>query len=60
MLTKENIISTINSLSEPLVLDDILDKILLLEKIDKGMQQSENGQVISDDELDKKLEAWLV
>jgi predicted transcriptional regulator len=60
MLTKENIITTINNLPEPLAIDDILDKILLLEKIDKGMEQSENGQVISDDDLSQKLDAWLV
>lgn len=55
MLTKENIISTINNLEEPIELDDILDKILLLEKIEKGIEQSENGQVISDDDLDKLI-----
>ena len=60
MLTKENIISTINNLDEPIQLDDVLDKILLLEKIEKGIEQSEKGQVISDDELDKRLEKWLV
>ena len=60
MLTKENIISTINNLEEPIKIDDILDKILLLEKIEKGMEQSEKGQVISDDDLDKRLEKWLV
>ncbi len=60
MLTKENIISTINNLEEPIELDDILDKILLLEKIEKGMEQSERGQVISDEDLDKRLETWLV
>ena len=60
MLTKENIISTINNLDEPIELDDVLDKILLLEKIEKGMEQSEKGQVISDEDLDKRLETWLV
>lgn len=60
MLTKENIISTINKLDEPIQLDDVLDKILLLEKIEIGIEQSEKGQVISDDELDKRLDKWLV
>lgn len=60
MLTKENIISTINNLQEPITLDDILDKILLLEKIEKGIEQSENGQVISDDDLDNRVQLWLV
>ena len=60
MPTKENIITTINNLSEPITIDDILDKILLLEKIEKGMEQSENGQVIDDDDLDSRLDSWHI
>jgi len=56
MLTKENVISTINNLQEPITLDDILDKILLLDKIEKGLEQSDNGQVISDEVLDKRVQ----
>jgi len=59
MLTKENIISTISKLPEPIVLDDILEKIILLDKIEKGIEQSESGQVIADDVLDSKFESWL-
>lgn len=47
-------------MSEPIEVDDILDKILLLEKIDKGIEESENGMVISDEALDKRIESWLV
>jgi hypothetical protein len=60
MLTKENVISKINNLQEPITLDDILDKILLLDKIEKGLEQSDNGQVISDEVLDKRVQLWLV
>jgi len=60
MLTKEKIISTINNLDEPIEVDDILDRILLLEKIEKGLEQSENGLVISEDELEKRMESWFV
>ena len=60
MLTKEKIISTINNLQEPITFDDVLDKVMLLEKIQKGIEQSKTGHVISDDDLDKRIEAWLV
>jgi len=60
MLTKENIISTINELNDPISFDDILDKMFLLEKIEKGIEQSEKGLVISDAELDKRIEVWSI
>jgi hypothetical protein len=60
MLTKENIIATINGLDEPFVLDDVLEKIILLEKIEIGLDQSLNEQIISDDEMGNRIESWLV
>ena len=33
--------------------------MILLDKIERGMQQADNNQVISDEELDKKIEEWL-
>ncbi|MBM2816662.1 MAG: hypothetical protein HW421_3424 [Ignavibacteria bacterium] len=52
MITKEKIISGINSLQDPISIDDVLDKILLLEKIEIGLEQSAKGIVIPDNELD--------
>lgn len=60
MLTKENIITTINALKEPIILDDVLERIFLLEKIGNGIEQSKNDQIISDEEFDKRIELWLV
>jgi len=40
--------------------DDILDQIMLVEKIEKGIDQSNKNQVVPDDELDKRLGTWLV
>jgi len=34
--------------------------MILLDKIERGMQQADNNQVISDEELDKKIEEWAV
>jgi hypothetical protein len=60
MITKEKVISGIKNLPDPVTIDDILDEIILLEKIEKGLEQSEKGQIISDDELDNRLNKWQV
>ena len=60
MLTKENIISTVNDLVEPIFLDDILERIILIDKIQTGLEQSKNGQIISEVELDTRIESWFV
>jgi hypothetical protein len=60
MITKEKIINGINNLPDPITIDDILDEIILLEKIEKGLDQSEKDQIISDNDLDKRIDKWQV
>lgn len=60
MLTKEAIITTINGLEEPIKIDDVLERIFLLEKIETGLEQSIKDQVITDEEIEREIESWLV
>jgi predicted transcriptional regulator len=59
MLTKEKIISGIQKLPDSVTVDEILDQILLLEKIEKGIDQADKGKVLTEKELDKRLSKWL-
>jgi len=59
MTTKDKIINGIQNLPDSVTIDDILDQIMLVEKIEKGIDQSNKNQVVSDDELDKRLGKWL-
>ena len=59
MLTKSKVLKTITKFPEHFSVDELVDKMILLDKIEKGMQQADNNQVISDEELDKKIEEWL-
>ena len=60
MTTKDKIISSIKNLPDSVTIDDILDQIMLVEKIDKGIQQSNNNQIVLDDDFDRRLGKWLV
>lgn len=59
MLSKSNVIKTITKFPDHFSVDDLVDKMILLDKIERGMQQADSNQVISDEELDKKIEEWL-
>jgi len=60
MTTKDRVINGIKNLPDTVDINDILDQIMLVEKIEKGIDQSNQNQVVSDDELDKRLGKWLV
>lgn len=59
MLTKEKIIEAINSMPDKIQVDDLLDRIMLLEKIETGLEQSESGKVVSTEEAKERLRKWL-
>lgn len=59
MLSKAHVIRTINKLPDQFSIDELVDKMILLDKIEKGLNQADENQVISDDDLDKKIEEWL-
>ena len=60
MNTKDKIIQGLQKLPDSVTIDDILDQIMLVEKIEKGLEQSEKNQVVHDDELDNRLRKWLI
>ena len=55
MLTKEKIKSTIDKLPENFTVEEVIDRIILLDKIQQGIEDSEQGNVISSQELKSKL-----
>jgi len=59
MLTNEKLLQTINGLPDKFSLDDVLDRIILLQKIEIGLEQSQAGQTHSTDEAKGKLKKWL-
>ena len=60
MTTKDKVISGIKNLPDNSSIDDILDQILLVEKIEKVIDQSNKDEIVPDDELEKRLVKWLV
>ncbi len=39
-------------------IDDLMDKLILLQKIQVGLEQSEKGQVYTVDEAKEMLKKW--
>jgi hypothetical protein len=59
MLTKEKLLKTVQELPENFSIDDFLDKIMLLQKIEIGLEQSRNGETLSTEEAKVRLQKWL-
>jgi len=55
MITKAKLKEQLNSFPEEFSIDDLIERLILLEKIEKGNRQSESDEVLSESEFDKEL-----
>ncbi len=59
MLTKEKIHFTIDSLPDNLTIDQVIEQLILLDKIEQGIVDANEGRVFTTDEVKEKLGKWL-
>jgi predicted transcriptional regulator len=59
MLIKNEVLKSIEELPEEFSFDDVLDRLLLLDKIETGLEQSHSGQTFTADEAKEQLSKWL-
>jgi hypothetical protein len=59
MITKTQIINTLENLPEDLSIDQVIDHLIFLEKVQKGLDDSANGRTYTKEEAREKLQKWL-
>jgi len=59
MVTKTILKQQLEKFPEEFSIDELVERLILIEKINKGIEQSKNNQVISDEQLDKEIEEWF-
>ncbi len=59
MLTKEKIQETLQALPENLELEDVIEKLILLDKIDQGIKDVNEGRTYSGVQVRDELKKWL-
>ncbi len=59
MLTKEKIKKTIDLLPDNITIDELINRIILLDKIEQGLDDVEKGNVYTTEEVENKLNKWL-
>ncbi|WP_026976696.1 hypothetical protein [Flavobacterium tegetincola] len=59
MITKEKLKKSISDFPEEFSIDDLVERLILIEKIEVGNQQSSNGEVISENKLEEEMTKWF-
>jgi len=59
MGTKQQILKVIEDLPDDASVEDAIDRLYLLYKIDKGIRQADRGELLSQDEARQRMAKWL-
>ncbi len=59
MDTKQEILKAISELPEEANLEDALERLYLLYKVDKGIKQADAGELVTQDEARRRMAKWL-
>lgn len=59
MLTKEKIKTTIDSLPDNFTIEDVIEELIVLDKIEQGLKDVKEGKVYTTEEAKQRLGKWL-
>ncbi len=59
METKQQILRAIEGLPDDASVEDALERLYLLYKIERGLRQADRGELISQEEARQRMARWL-
>lgn len=58
-MRKTTVIESINKLPDEFSIDEIIERLMIIEKIEKGRQDVKDGRVNTEEQAKAKLSKWL-
>lgn len=59
MLTKTKLQEHIDSMPNEFTIEELVERLVFIEKVEAGLTDSENGEKISEEELETQIKKWL-
>lgn len=59
METKRKILKVIEDLPDDAGVEDALDRLYLLYKVERGLRQADRGELLSQEEVRERMAKWL-
>ncbi len=59
MRTKQQILKAIEELPDDASVEDALDRLFLLYKVERGLRQADRGELIRQEEVRQRMAKWL-
>ena len=56
---KDQILKAMHDLPDDATVESAMERLYILYKIEQGIEQADRGQVVSQDEVKRRMEQWL-
>ncbi|QXV65433.1 hypothetical protein INP83_20565 [Mucilaginibacter sp. 21P] len=57
-MTKDKVIATVNEMPTNFDLDMLVERLILIDKVEKGLEQADNDVLTSHDEVKQLVKTW--
>lgn len=57
-MTKSTLTDALPDLPDEFSIDELIERLLIIEKVENGRRQYQEGKVISSDEVRKRMNEW--
>jgi hypothetical protein len=57
-MKKEKALETINEFPQEFELEDLLEKLIFVEKVDKGLKELEDGKTLPHEQVKTRVREW--
>jgi len=59
MISKNDLQRYIEDFPEELSIDELIDRLVFIDKLETRMKESENNEVMSDDDVKSEMKKWF-
>ncbi len=57
-MTKEKVLETIREFPDEFALEDLIEKLIFIEKVERGLRDLDEGKTRSHEEIKKVAKSW--
>jgi hypothetical protein len=58
-MNRNKVVDTVLEMPQEFEVEDLIEKLLFIQSVEEGLQQSREGRVMSMDDAKQKLGKWL-
>ncbi len=59
MLTKEKILKHLDDFPSEFTIDELIEKLIFIEKLEERIEQSKNKETLSEEEIKNEMKEWF-